>query len=270
MVLPEAGEAGRWVYLDIEFGYVYGTCRAVMMPIEIGAVVHRPQDDSVRYLGEQFCYDVDVEIWKKVTDGCGKTVGVATTVANMGRGEYGRPYNHSYRIPGAGVPAAKATAQRAFADLRLFMESIVSAGDARAIVVFAASMEKRAFRAAGFSLDGCMLVDLQREIRRHFKMKQVLSLDRLARLIDFSADDSVVASTHFRYPVPRECRHILAAHRGMGDAVRTFLLAREFQENRPHIEERIRPLMETCGGDGEEGGCRKDSAGGAADGTAGT
>jgi hypothetical protein len=252
VVQPEADWAGRQVYLDIEFGYVYGTCRAVMMPIEIGAVLYRPEDDSVRYLGEQFCYDVDVEIWKKVTDGCGRTVGVATTVANMGRNEYGMPYDHSYRIPDDGMLAAKATAEKAFADLRRFMESAVSGGDAPAIVVFAASMEKRAFHAAGFSLDGCVLVDLQREIRRQFGMKQVLSLDRLARLIDFSTDGSAVASTHFRYPVSQECRHLLAAHRGMGDAVRTFLLAREFQENRLHLEERIRGLMATCGGDGEE------------------
>ncbi|WP_241481208.1 hypothetical protein [Methanoculleus sediminis] len=268
MVQPAADEAGRRVYLDIEFGYVYGTCREVMMPIEIGAVVHRSGEDSVRYVGEQFRYDIDVEIWKKVTDECGKTVGVATTVANMGRGEYGMPYDHSYRIPGDGVPAAKTTAKKAFADLRLFMDSIVSSGDAPAIVVFAADMEKRAFRAADFSLDGCVLVDLQREIRRRFQMKQVLSLDRLARLIDFSADDSTVASTHFRYPVPREYRHLLAAHRGMGDAVRTFLLAREFQENLPHLEERIRTLTETC--ESEEGGCRNGSAGNATDGTAGT
>jgi len=248
-VQSATGEAGRYVYLDIEFGYIYGTCRAVMMPIEIGAVVHRPQDDGVRYDGERFRYDIDVEIWKKVTDPCGKTVGVATTVANMGRGEYGMPYDHSFRISSDAVPAAKATARNAFADLRLFMESIVSAGDTPAIVVFAADMEKRAFRAANFSLDGCMLVDLQREIRRHFKMKQVLSLDRLARLIDFFVDGGTVASTHFRYPVPLEYRHLLGAHRGMGDAVRTFLLAREYRENLPDLEERIRTLIKTCEGE---------------------
>jgi hypothetical protein len=249
-VQSATGEAGRYVYLDIEFGYVYGTCRGVMMPIEIGAVVHRLEDDSVRYVGEQFWYDIDVEIWKKVTDACGKTVGVATTVANMGRDEYGMPYDHSYRISGDEVPAAKATARNAFADLRLFMESVVSAGDTPAIVVFAASMEKRAFRTANFSLDGCMLVDLQREIRRRFGMKQVLSLDRLSRLIDFSADGSTIASTHFRYPVPREYGHLLGAHRGMGDAVRTFLLAREYRENLPDLEERIRTLIKTCEGEG--------------------
>lgn len=250
VVLPETGEAGRRVYLDIEFGYVYGTCRAVMMPIEIGAVVHRPGDDSVRYVGEQFRYDIDVEIWKKVTDECGKTVGVATTVANMARGEYGMTYDHSFRVSGDAIPAAKATARNAFADLRLFMESVVSTGDTPAIVVFAAAMEKRAFRTANFSLDGCMLVDLQREIRRHFKMKQVLSLDRLARLIDFSVDGGAVTSTHFRYPVPREYRHLLAAHRGMGDAVRTFLLSREYREQLPDLEERIRALMKTCENEG--------------------
>ncbi len=243
------GQGGRHVYLDIEFGYVYGTCRGVIMPIEIGAVVHRSEDDSVRYLGEQFRYDVDVEIWKKVTDPCGKTTGVATTVANMGRGEYGMAYDHSFRVSDGEVAAAEETAQHAFADLRLFMEPIISAGDIPAIVVFAADMEKKAFRAAEVSLDGCTLVDLQREIRRHFKMKQVLSLDRLARLIDFSASETAVTSTHFRYPIPGELRHLLCAHRGMGDAVRTFLLAREYQERLPNLEARIRTLMETCESD---------------------
>ena len=239
-------EAGRRVYLDIEFGYVYGTCRRVIMPIEIGAVVHRPGDDSVRYRGEQFRYDVDVEIWKKVTDSCGKTVGVATTVANMDRGEYGMPYDHAFRAPDNEVPAAKTTARAAFADLKHFMESLLSAGDAPAIVVFAASMEKAAFRAADVSLDGCMLVDLQREIRRRFEMKQVLSLDRLARLIAFHADGSAVVSTHFRYPIPGEYRGLLGAHRGMGDAVRTFLLAREFEERLPDLEARVRALVDAC------------------------
>ncbi|WP_332450797.1 hypothetical protein [Methanoculleus sp.] len=241
-----AGGAGSSVHLDIEFGYVYGTCRQVMMPIEIGAVVYQPEDDTVRYTGEQFCYDIDVEIWKKVTDSCGKTVGVATTVANMGREEYGRPYDHSFRVADGEVTAARATARSAFADLRLFMESILSPGDIEKVVVFAADMEKRAFRTAGVTLDGCMLTDLQREIRRRFAMKQVLSLDRLSRLIDFSFDGATVTSTHFCYPVPDECHHLLAVHRGMGDAVRTFLLAREYQEWLPALEARVRTLVETC------------------------
>ncbi|WP_317064351.1 hypothetical protein [Methanoculleus caldifontis] len=250
MVQSVADGTGRSVYLDIEFGYVYGTCREVMMPIEIGAVVYRPEDDEVCYAGEQFRYDVGVEIWKKVTDPCGRTVGVSTTVANMARGEYGLRYDHSFRIADAGVPGAREAARNAFVDLRLFMESVLVPGEIRDVVVFAADMERRAFRAAEVPLDGCALVDLQREIRRRLAMKQVLSLDRLARLIDFRADDSAVASAHFHYPVPEEYRHLLSPHRGMGDAVRTFLLAREFEENLPELEARVRALMDACESEG--------------------
>jgi len=246
--------AGRHVYLDIEFGYVYGTSRKVMMPIEIGAVVHRPEDESLHYAAEQFRYDLEVEIWKKVTDSCGRTAGVETTVANLSQGECGMPYDHSYRLPDDEATKAEETAEMAFTDLRSFLESIVSEEDSTAIIVFAASMERRAFRAAGFSPDGCAFVDLQREIRRGLKMKQVLSLDRLASLIEFSVNGSTISSAHFQYPVPQGYRNHLGAHRGLGDAVRTFLVAREFQEHLPYLKERIRKMLETCGGDGEEGG----------------
>ena len=244
--------AGRHVYMDIEFGYVYGTSREVMMPIEIGAVLHRPEDESLSYAAEQFRYDLDVEIWKKMTDPCGRTAGVETTVSNLSRGECGMPYDHSYRLPDDEVETAEMTAQRAFSDLRDFLESIVSRKGATAIIVFAASMERRAFRAAGFSPDGCAFVDLQREIRRRLKMKQFLSLDRLACMIGFSTDGATISSAHFQYPVPQGYLHLLGAHRGLGDAVRTFLVAREFQEHLPYLGERIRNLVETGGGNGEE------------------
>jgi len=268
--MPPAVQCDESAYLDIEFGYVYGTCRAVMMPVEIGAVVHRPEGDTARFIGEEFRYDVDVEIWKKVTDTCGRTTGVATTVANTGRGEYGRAYDHSFRVSGEEVLAAGETARCASADLRSFMDSLLSTGEITRIVVFAAHMERKAFRTAEVSLDGCALIDLQREIRRSFGMKQPLSLDRLAHLIGFSVDGSTVASRNFRYPVPREYRHLLDLHRGMGDAARMFLLAREYrhlldlhrgmgdaarmfllaQEYRERFSDlkaHIRALMETCG-----------------------
>jgi hypothetical protein len=156
------------------------------------------------------------------------------------------PYDHSFRIPAGEVRAARETARSAFGDLRIFMESLLLAGRVKTIIVFAAHMERKAFRTAEVSLDGCGLVDLQREIRRHVGMKQVLSLDRLARLIDFSVNGSTISSRNFRYPIPPGCRHLLDVHRGMGDAVRTFLLARECQEMLPDLESRVRALMETC------------------------
>ena len=133
-----------------------------------------------------------------MTDPCGRTAGVETTVSNLSRGECGMPYDHSYRLPDDEVETAEMTAQRAFSDLRDFLESIVSREGATAIIVFAASMERRAFRAAGFSPDGCAFVDLQREIRRRLKMEQFLSLDRLACMIGFSTDGATISSAHFQ------------------------------------------------------------------------
>lgn len=78
--MPPAAQCDESACLEIEFGYAYGTRRAVMMPVEIGAVVHRPEDDTARFVGEKFRYDVDIEIWKRVTDTCGRTTGVAKTV----------------------------------------------------------------------------------------------------------------------------------------------------------------------------------------------
>ncbi len=164
--------------------------------------------------------------------------------ANTGRGEYGRAYDHLFRVSDEEVLAAGETARCAFVDLRSFMDSLLSAGEITWVVVFAAHMERKAFRTAEVSLDGCALIDLQREIWRNFGMKQPLSL---ARLIDFSADGSTIASRNFRYPVPREYRHLLDLYRGMGDAARIFLLARESRERFPDLKCRIRALMETCG-----------------------
>ncbi|MDN7024594.1 hypothetical protein FGU65_06785 [Methanoculleus sp. FWC-SCC1] len=233
-------------YLDLEFGYVYGTARAVIMPIEIGVVVHRQEDDTVRYRGEVFRYDIDVEIWKKVADDCGRTVGVSTSVANTGAGDYGRPYDHFYRVSEEAVEGARTTARAAFRDLGTFMETLLSGGDVPALVVFAADMEKMAFRQADVPLDGCSIVDLQKEIRRRMHLQHVLSLDRAARLVDFRADGGAIASTHFHYPVPAPYRDCLQPHRGMGDAARIFLLSREFSERREAFSERVRHLVAAC------------------------
>ncbi len=240
MVLEETA------YLDLEFGYVYGTARAVIMPIEIGVIVYRQEDDAARYIGREFQYDIDVEIWRKVADDCGRTVGVSTSVANTGSGEYGRPYDHSFRVSEPAVEASRAVSQAAFADLSTFMNELLHDGDVSTLMVFAADMEKMAFRRAGVRLGGCTLVDLQKEIRRQMHLRHVLSLDRAARLVDFRADDGAIASAHFRYPVPAAYRDCLQPHRGMGDAARIFLLAREFSDYREAFAGHVRNLVAAC------------------------
>ncbi len=238
--------SGDTAYLDLEFGYVYGTARAVIMPIEIGVVVHRREDDSVRYAGDVFRYDIDVEIWKKVADDCGRTVGVSTSVANTGEGVYGKPYDHYFRLAGEGVSSSQTFSRAAFADLRTFMNNLLTNGEVSTLVVFAADMEKMAFREADILTESYTLVDLQREIKRHMSLRDLLSLDRASRLVDFRADNGVIASAHFEYPIPAAFQGCLQPHRGMGDAARIFLLAREFFDRREAFTKRIEALTRVC------------------------
>jgi hypothetical protein len=238
---------GDHACIDIEFGYVYGTSRAVIMPVEIGAVIYRPSNGcAVEFTGEQFCYDIEYEVWKKVTDDCGRTIGVSTSVFNNAAGECGKAYSHAFRLPGSRMAGAREVARSAFEDLRRFMENLLSSGDTPALIFFAAEMERKAFLRAGIPLQSFEVIDLQQQVKRALQMKEHLSLDRISRFIGFRTTAEGIASDHFAYPVPQEYRTLLDPHRGMGDAARIFMLSREFAENRSEFLERIRAVVAHC------------------------
>ena len=238
---------GDHACIDIEFGYVYGTSRAVIMPVEIGAVIFRPSNGhAAEFAGEQFCYDIEYEVWKKVTDGCGRTVGVSTSVFNNVTGECGKAYDHAFRLPGGRMAGAREVARSAFGDLRMFMENLLSSGDTPALIFFAADMERRAFLRAGVPLKGYEVIDLQQQVKRALQMKEHLSLDRISRFIGFRTTRDGIASDHFAYPVPQKYRSLLDPHRGVGDAARIFMLSREFADNRAEFIERIRTVLARC------------------------
>ncbi|HZD42938.1 MAG TPA: hypothetical protein VE134_02650, partial [Methanomicrobiales archaeon] len=233
-------------FIDIEFGYVYGTFRAVMMPTEIGAVLYEPREETVQYTGEEFSYDIDVERWLKVTDASGRRIGVTTMVENHARGEYRRTFNPRFRIAGDAVLKAQEVAESAYRDLRHFTDDLISRHPIGTLVFFAASMEKKAFQRAGISLTSIEEIDLQRRIRRDLHLKTAPSLETLSRIIEFRCDECSISSTHFRYPLPAGLSPSLGLHRAMGDAVRIFLLFREFSEKPEDLLERSRPLVEIC------------------------
>ena len=238
---------GDHACIDIEFGYVYGTSRAVIMPVEIGAVIYRPSNGhAAEFAGEQFCYDIEYEIWKKVTDECGRTVGVSTSVFNNVTGDCGKAYDHTFRLPGARMARAREVARSAFGDLYGFMENLLSSGDTPALIFFAAEMERKAFLQAGVPLLGFEVIDLQQQIKRALQMKEHLSLDRISRFIGFRTTADGIASDHFTYPVPQKFRTLLDPHRGVGDAARIFMLSREFTRNQAEFIEEMRIVIARC------------------------
>ena len=228
----------------MEFGHVYGTRRAVVMPVEIGVVLHNPEEDQLRYLGETFRYDIDLELWKNVTDARGKTLGVTATVANLGRGEYRKPFLRGYRLPGYRVQAAREVARSAFADLGLFMQRLCDDADISTLAFFADGMEMMAFEQAGVETEKFDRIGLQREVKRLLGMKDHLSLDRVSTIIGFSTARSQIQSAHFSYPVPPNLRRYIKPHRALGDAARIFLLSREVAEASEAFEARAHAFLQ--------------------------
>jgi hypothetical protein len=222
--------SGEIACIDMEFGHIYGTRRTAVMPVEIGAVLYDPDGDTPRFFGEKFRYDIDVELWRNVTDSRGNTRGVTASVANLLRGEYQKPYVRNYRLPGYRVREAEKISRAAFADLRLFMQRLCDESDISTLAFFADGMEMMAFERADVPVDRYAKIDLQREIKRHMGMKDQLSLDRVSKIIEFRAAGSRIASKHYSYRVPESVRHLMKPHRALGDASRIFLLSRELEE----------------------------------------
>ncbi|RXE57011.1 hypothetical protein ABH15_02430 [Methanoculleus taiwanensis] len=236
--------SGLTAFIDMEFGHVYGTCRDLLMPVELGMVLYDPASNTPRFAGRKFSYDIDVELWRNVTDERGATLGVTATVANLARNEYQKPFLRSHRLSARRIRDAEVVCNEAFADLRSAMEDLCTGHDIETLAFFAEGMEVKAFSRAGFPLDAFGRVDLQKAVMRQLRMKDQLSLDKVAKIIDFSAAYTEIASTHFSYKVPRRLRHFIKPHRALGDAARIFLLSRELAEAGGVFESRAHALLE--------------------------
>lgn len=86
------------IFLDMEFGPIYGSYRTDYFPTEIGAVVYDLESQKILFESKKFYYDVDLVIRKNIVDDIGKTVGFSEKVANSQRGEYQKKFDPSYRL----------------------------------------------------------------------------------------------------------------------------------------------------------------------------
>jgi len=246
-------DRGPVAFIDMEFGHVYGTHRRIVMPIEVGAVTYDPGTDSAAFSGRTFAHDLEVEIWKNMTDGLGRRTGVVTTVANTGRNIGGLPYDPHFRLNRAGWGRARTTAAASFGELARFMGDLCSRGGPVAFTFFARSMECRALDRAGFDLGPYACTDLQHEVGAALGMKNFLSLDRAARIIGFDSGSGGVRSNNYRYPVPDRYSPFIRPHRAVGDAARIFLLAREFYASRDAFLENAGAYFAACDTEEEAG-----------------
>jgi len=226
-------------YIDMEFAGIRGNRQGMQIPIEIGVVLHDPVSDNVAFAGRAFSHDVEVELWKNVTDDVGKRVDGHRRVFNLSSPGGSLPDDRKFRLDVAGTCHAREAIRNVHADIRAFMQAL-NRKNVDTLVFFARRREIETFQRARVNTVGFVIRDLQSEIRHEYSLKEDVSLDRVSLVIGFSLRADTITSTHFRYAIPEKYRYIIKPHKAIGDAARMLLVSQEFRLHGRGFEEGVR------------------------------
>ena len=232
-------------YMDMEFGGICGTWQRMKVPVEAGVVIHDADADSLEFFGRKFVYDLDITVWKNITDELGRTVGKNPCSLNPSKNGVEIPRDKRHRLEPDERKKAYQVSRSVHHELREFMQELNGRGIS-SVVFFAADYERTALGQARVRLDGFDVRDLQRDVKNTFSMKEVMSLDRLSFVIQFRQDRDAISSLHFRYRVPAPYREWLDAHTGVGDAARMFLVHQEMQFHPDELGDRLERYLAQC------------------------
>jgi len=216
-------------YIDMEFAGIYGTHQGMQIPIEIGMVIHEPGSDTLSFAGKAFSRDINVELWKNITDDVGKRIEGQRRVFNLAFRRHTTPFDKAFRLGVEERKKARISIAGVHRDLKGFMQAI-NRDEIRTLVFFARRREMETFRHAGVNIGGFLIRDLQDEIRSEFTLKEHVSLDRMSLVTKFTLAGSKISSTHLSYTLPEKFRYLVKPHKAIGDAARMFLVDREMHQ----------------------------------------
>ena len=185
----------------------------------------------MNFSGRKFIHDIDLELWKNITDGCGNKIGVTTSVANIKKKEYNKKFDKTYKLNKVQKKASYRIAHVAFKNFNFYINDIMKNNHIDKLVFFGDSREKLAFNLAKINIEDLIWIDLQNEIKNELDMKEQLSLDKISKAIEFISTKSHIKSLNFKYNIPEKYKYIIKPHKAIGDAARIFLVYKEFSHN---------------------------------------
>jgi len=230
-------------YIDMEFAGIYGTHQSLQIPIEIGVVIHQPDTDVLTFAGKAFNRNIDVELWKNITDDVGKRIEGTRRVFNLATRGHTKNFNKKVHLDAMGRKEAHQAIAGVHQDLRGFMQSLNQV-EIDTLVFFARRREMETFQDSRVQTDGFLIRDLQDEIRSDYHLKEHVSLDRMSLVTNFRITKSAVSSDHYTYTLPEKFRFLIKPHKAIGDAARMFLVDREFHQYPEKFGERLKEHLE--------------------------
>jgi len=223
----------------MEFAGIYGTHQRMQIPIEVGVVLHNPISEEVSFAGKAFAHDIDVELWKNITDDVGKRVDGNRRVFNLTRPGGSLAFDKKYHLDSEGAHRARAAIAEVHRDILEFMQAL-NRKNIDTLAFFARKREVETFQRARVNMNGFTIRDLQSEIRHEYSLKEDVSLDRMSLVIGFTLKSDIISSTHFTYPIPEKFRYIIKPHKAIGDAARMLLVSQEFRHHPREFEDGVR------------------------------
>jgi hypothetical protein len=229
-------------YIDMEFGGVYGTYQRMNIPIEIGTLLYNPESDEIDLSGKKFRYDIDVEQWLNKTDDWGRTKGVKKRIFNLENSDSQKEYDKKFHLDAAGRKKAHKISGIINYDLNVYMQHLLER-NIKTLVFYAKNCELQIFERAKVDLSNVIIRDLQKEIKDHYELQNLRSLDRLSYLVNFKLSNQKISSDNYTYSIPERFRYLIKPHKAIGDAARMFLLSKEFYHHADELKKKIQPAI---------------------------
>lgn len=214
------------LFLDMEWGPIYGSKRGDLFPTEIGAVIYDLERKEVLLESKKFSYDVDIVVRKNIINDIGKTVGFSERVANIERGEYQKIFDPSYRLENSDKVIARELRSKCLKELREYIHNLFKRNQVDQIVLFGAREDLKLLKRAKVNKSNIQVIDIQLILEKEIGYR--FSLDKISLIIGFYAKNKCFGSNNFQYKFPSKYKYQIKPHRALGDACRIFMVCNEF------------------------------------------
>lgn len=230
-------------YIDMEFAGIYGTHQGMQIPIEVGVVIHQQDTNELLFAGKAFNRNIDVELWKNITDDVGKRINGQRRIFNLASPGHSKIFNKKFHLGTAGQKEARRAIGGVYQDLGRFMQTL-NYKDIRTLVFFARHREMETFHYSRVKTESFLIRDLQEEIRSRFHLKEHVSLDRVSLVTHIDITKFTISSAHHTYSIPEKFRYLIKPHKAIGDAARMFLVDREIHQYPEEFETHLKGHIE--------------------------
>lgn len=233
----------KTLFLDMEWGQIYGSYRRDFIPIEVGAVISGSEDGMPVLESKKFCHDIDLVIRRNTINQIGKTIGFLEWVANIGREEYQKTFDPGYRLEKTDKIAARKLSLKALSDLRQYLHSLFKKYQVSQIVLFGGREDLNLLRKANIDISNITIIDIQHTLQK--EVSYLFSLDKISLIICFYSSNKFFGSENLRYPLPDRYKYLIKPHRAIGDACRIFVIYEEFFKVKLDFVQRCRDYLHT-------------------------